>query len=239
MPARKSANKTTIDPRVERTRRGIVWGFTGAFALSLVAGLLYALGVFDRAPALGSDYRVIAGSHVPAPTAPIQVVEFFSYGCVHCNDFDPQVESWRQRLPAGVQFERSPVTFGSLQYTLFARAYFGLLALGQLEKQHARLFAAVHRNGRTFNDTDQLAQFLAGSGADQTTMRRTLDSPRVTERVAAAANLEQRFGVQEIPTLVIAERYRIDVGTVGRAQALRLATQLINDIRAGKSPVAK
>ena len=238
MPVRKSANKT-VDPRVEQTRRSIVWGFTAVVALSFGIGLLYVLGVFDRTPALGSDYSIIAGSQVPAPTAPLQVVEFFSYGCVHCNDFDPQIEAWRQSLPAGVQFERSPVSFGSLQYTLFARAYFGLLALGQLEQQHARLFAAVHRSGRVFSDTTQLAEFLAGSGADQTTIRRTLDSPRISERVAAAASLEQRFGVQAIPTLVIAERYRIDVGTVGRAQALRLATRLIQDIRTGKARAAK
>ena len=40
----------------------------------------------------------------------IEVLEFFSYGCPHCNDFNPLIHAWAL-LPADVVFRKVPITF--------------------------------------------------------------------------------------------------------------------------------
>ena len=48
----------------------------------------------------------------PVPVAPagkIEVIEFFWYGCPHCNAFEPALEAWAKKLPADVAFRRVPV----------------------------------------------------------------------------------------------------------------------------------
>ena len=233
MPAKK-----TTEPRIERTRRIIFRTFVGLLAALVGAGLLYSFGAFDPLVVKGGEYAIVPGTAPPTATAPITVTEFFSYGCVHCNDFDPQVESWRKDLPPGVTFARSPVVFGSAQYAVYARAYFTLLGMGALDQNHSRLFAEIHQRGRQMSDDLAIAQFVDGHGATQETMRRAMTSPRVAARVDAAQLDEQKFGVQEIPALVVGGHYRIDIGNVGRAQALHIATRLIEAIRRGKAPGA-
>ena len=44
-----------------------------------------------------------------APAGKIEVVEFFCYGCPHCNAFEPTLDAWAKKLPADVVFRRVPV----------------------------------------------------------------------------------------------------------------------------------
>ena len=233
LPARNAA-----DPQIDRTRRLIFRTFVSVLALLIGGGLLYSMGAFDSIIAGADEYAIIANTQPPTATSPITVKEFFSYGCPHCSDFDPQVASWHKSLPADVRFERSPVSFGNPQYDLYARTYFSLLGLGALEQNHVRLFTAIHQRGQNFIDRAAIAAFVDGHGASEAVMRRAMGSPRVAARLESAMRDEQNFRVQEIPALVVSGHYRIDVGKVGRAQALHIANRLIEAIRAGKPPGA-
>ena len=53
----------------------------------------------------------------------VEVVEVFSYGCIHCAQFAPVAEKLRKQLPAGVAFKLLPAPF-SAEWLPFARAYY-------------------------------------------------------------------------------------------------------------------
>ena len=59
------------------------------FALALV---LSAPGF--AAVTAGTDYRTIDPPQHPESVGKIEVLEFFSYGCPHCNEFYPMVSAW-------------------------------------------------------------------------------------------------------------------------------------------------
>jgi len=42
----------------------------------------------------------------------VVVTELFSYGCSHCNTFEPYLQSWSQSKADNVEFNRIPVAFG-------------------------------------------------------------------------------------------------------------------------------
>ena len=80
--------------------------------------------------ATGRDYNVIEPAMVTDEPAKIEVLEFFSYGCPHCNDLNPLLVKWAAKQPADVAFRRVPVGFGNPYYQLMARLYYSLEALG-------------------------------------------------------------------------------------------------------------
>ena len=80
-------------------------------------------------PVEGTHYVRLA-QPLPAPGGgKIEVVEFFSYACPHCNAFEPTLEAWIKKLPPDVNFRRAPVPF--LQNAEnFQKLYFALEAMG-------------------------------------------------------------------------------------------------------------
>ena len=82
------------------------------FAFAMVAGL-----VFVAAPP-GAAAQAVEGKQysrinpVPVETGKkIEVIEFFSYGCPHCAEFEPVLMDWVKAQPADVAVRRVPVMF--------------------------------------------------------------------------------------------------------------------------------
>src|SRR5262245_59633626 len=59
----------------------------------------------------GIDYVRVSPPQ-PQSRPGIEVIEFFSYACPHCNEVEPLVSKWRSTLPKDVTFQRVPVSFG-------------------------------------------------------------------------------------------------------------------------------
>ena len=60
-------------------------------------------------PVEGTHFvRLAQPAPVPAG-GKIEVIEFFWYGCPHCNSFEPALEAWVKKLPADVAFRRIPM----------------------------------------------------------------------------------------------------------------------------------
>ena len=80
----------------------------------LVAGFVFTtlyLGTGlsqNTIPEAGSDYEVIDNVALAEPARSLSVEEYFSYGCIHCKNFDPTLEDWLTTLPEDVQFQRTP-----------------------------------------------------------------------------------------------------------------------------------
>ena len=83
----------------------------GALAAAGWSGMAWAqIGGFKD----GSDYRRLARPvPVDAAAGQIEVLEFFSYSCVHCYRFEPVMKDWMKTLPSNVVFKRTPVGFNA------------------------------------------------------------------------------------------------------------------------------
>src|SRR5664279_1591464 len=62
-------------------------------------------------PVEGRDFAKLSPPQPGATPGKIEVLEFFSYACPHCNAFEPQLEAWAKTLPADVALRRVPVPF--------------------------------------------------------------------------------------------------------------------------------
>lgn len=221
-------------PKVRRLRRMIIAGFGALLVLVGAIGIWAVVTGGSLGLAEGEHYQTLP-DHDRERSGPITVTEYFSYGCVHCRNFEPQIESWSRRLPEDVQFERVPVSFSPAWRTL-ARAYYTLEQLDLLERHHQRIFDAIHVSGLNLATPEAVAQLLGGQGADAETIRRTMQSPSVRRQVDAADRRARELAISAVPTLVVDDRYRISSGDLSRRQILEVADRLIareRELRAG------
>ena len=71
----------------------------------------------------------------------VVVTEFFSYGCGHCYNFEPLLESFESRLPEGVVVQRTPVIWNNNPgMKLLAKTYYAVEVLDVFEPVHGAVF---------------------------------------------------------------------------------------------------
>ena len=134
---------------------------------SLIALALVVLSV----PALaavtaGTDYRVIDPPQHPDSAGKIEVIEFFSYGCPHCNEFYPLISAWAAKLPKDVVFKRVATGLGRTAWTNLAKTYYALEATGDLNRLDAQLFHAIHEEHQPLFDEKAISQWVGQHGVD-------------------------------------------------------------------------
>ncbi|HKE94431.1 MAG TPA: thioredoxin domain-containing protein, partial [Povalibacter sp.] len=84
--------------------------------LAIVACALALSAPSQAEPVEGRDYARLVPPQVPDTQGKTEVIEFFSYGCPHCNAFNPMITEWAKQLPANVTFIRVPVSLGRQEW---------------------------------------------------------------------------------------------------------------------------
>jgi len=194
------------------------------------------------APVEGKQY-VRLGQTLPSTPGKIEVIEFFFYRCPHCNAFDPQLEAWVHQLPADVSFRRIPVGQQAV-LKLHQRMYYALEAMGALTPAvHSGIFNAFHRGGVDADDEAAVVALVGRLGVDTAKFKATFNSFGVQTKVSQGTKLAEICGVEGVPALVIAGRWRTSPGQAGSPgqselaqgqQALVVADALIKMARSGK-----
>ena len=207
--------------------------FTVAASVGLIG--LPATGVYAQArkPDAGADYLVL-DKHAPVEAAAgkIEVVEFFWYKCPHCNAFEPALEAWIKRLPSDVALRRVPVGFRD-DFAPLQRLFYALEAMGQLDKLHARVFAAIHVQKKPLDTGPQIADWVAEQGVDKAKFMEQYNSFSVSTKVTKATQLQNLYRVEGVPALGVAGRFYTD-GTLSKNmdRALQTIDFLIGEVRA-------
>ncbi|MBT3610314.1 MAG: thiol:disulfide interchange protein DsbA/DsbL [Gammaproteobacteria bacterium] len=216
--------------KVETTRNAI-FGVIIAIGVALVGlGIYLSSGLAQNAtPTEGEDYALIENADRIRIGDPINVYEFFSYGCVHCRNFDPELEEWLVTTDEDVAFSRKPAAF-SRTWTLLGQGYLALEQADALEGNHAKLFSAVHDFGKTFRSGQEIADYLDSETLPAAEFMRAFNSPKVRRKLSQAETDSRRYNVQSVPTMIVAGKYAVDMGN-GMQRALEVVDYLIGQER--------
>lgn len=170
--------------------------------------LLFASGPIAAQAAAGRDYRTLNPPQpTTSPPGKIEVIEFFSYGCPHCNDFYPLVTAWLAKQPKDVVFKRVPVGFGRPQWVNLARAYYALLDIGELNRLDGALFHAIHEEHLQLFDLESLATWVGKHGGNADRFTNAYTSFGVNNQTVQADQMAEDYQVTGIPTLAVSGRY--------------------------------
>ena len=179
----------------------------------------------------GKDYVKLG---TPAPTSSpgkIEVVEFFWYGCPHCNVFEPQLDAWSKKVPADVAFRRVPVAFTALHET-HARVFYALEAMGQVEAMHRKVFAAIHQQRKRLDKEADIVAFMAENGVDGAKFTEAFKSFGVATKVRQAKSLSEAYKIDGVPSMGIQGRFFTSGSLAGsNERALATTEYLIGVVR--------
>ena len=199
-----------------------------------VAGLALAPWAHAQGGFVEGQHYVRLSQPLSVPAGgKIEVLEFFWYGCPHCNAFEPALQAWVKKLPADVAFRRVHVGFSAIHET-HARIFYALDALGQVETLHRKVFYAIHNDRQRLDKPADIAAFMAKNGVDSAKFLDVFNSFSVQTKARQAKALTEAYKIDGVPAIGVAGRYYTSGTLAGTTDAsLAVAEFLIQKVRKG------
>lgn len=152
------------------------------------------------------DYRVIKPQPVAVAPNRIEVIDFFWYGCPHCNNLQPALERWIGRKPADVVVRRIPAILRD-SWAPHARIYYTLEALGEVERLHQQVYHGYHVEELHMSKPEVMSAWAVRHGIARERWEQAYNSPEVQRKVEEAAKLTRAYAISGTPSLVVNGRY--------------------------------
>lgn len=190
------------------------------------------------APSEGNGYEKM-GTPVPVSLSAgkVEVVEFFSYACPHCAQFEPLLGAWAKKPPTGAEFRRVPVVFVGRNGKNFQAMYYALEELRLLDLLHGKAFEAIHVN-RTLKPEatpEEIATWVGKNGGDAAKFLAAFSSFSTNAKIMRADQMTKTYEVDGVPLLIVQGRYRTSPAIARTEEAaLRVTNYLVEMVRKGK-----
>jgi protein dithiol oxidoreductase (disulfide-forming) len=207
---------------------------------TLVALVFVALSLPLRAAGLieGTDYRTLdPPQHSDSPPGKIEVLEFFSWGCPHCKEFNPLITKWAEKAPKDVVLKRVATGMGRTAWTNLARAYYALESLGVAESLNEPIFHAIHEEHQPLFDEGAITAWVGKHGVDQAKFRTAFDSFGVNTQLNQAEQMVENYKVEGVPGLAVGGKY-IVLGNSYEEMIAHLDA-VVAKVRAERAPAHK
>ena len=175
-------------------------------SIAVILMLVASTAVFAQgAPVAGKEYKEI---NPPQPVTgnQVEVLEFFSYACPHCDAFEPILQNWLSNKPKGVAFRYVPAVFNKRMIPL-AQLYYTLEETDNLGKLHGKVYDAIHRQGKNLFDRDAILEWAATQGVDMKQFEATYDSFSVGTQTQRAMQMTRNYRIPGTPYLVVNGKY--------------------------------
>jgi thiol:disulfide interchange protein DsbA len=184
------------------------------------------------APVEGTHYVRLAQPVPVAVTGKIEVIEFFWYGCPHCNAFEPMLDAWQKKLPADVAFRRVPVAFRDEPYVAHQRIFYALDEMKQVEAMHRKVFYAIHNDRQRMDKPADIAAFMTKNGIDGNKFLEHYNGFSMQAKLAQAAQLAKAYRIDGVPSIGVQGRYFTSPSMAGSPErSLAVADWLIQQSR--------
>ena len=144
----------------------------------------------------------------------VEVTEIFWYGCPHCFEFEPFINTWKETIPAEASFNRMPAVLNR-GWVAHARAYYALETMGELERIHPIFFEAIHTQGRRLRDVESMARFLSQHDVDAEKFKGAYDSMYVETKIKRSEQIVRQYGANSVPQVIINGKYRTSARDAG------------------------
>ena len=168
----------------------------------------------DQTYKAGQHYEILSQKVRTANPKKIEINEVFAYTCSHCYSFESVLHPWVEKLPADVDFQRTPAVWRP-EMELFARAYYAAVVLKVLDQVHEPLFEAIHVDQKRINSEQDIAAIFAAKGVDKDKFLQAFSSFGTTSMVNQAKAKLRSYRVQGTPEIIINGKYRVSTRKAG------------------------
>jgi len=163
----------------------------------------------------------------------VEVAEIFWYGCGHCYDFEAFINRWAENMPANARLVHIPATWNPL-VRLHAQLYYTEEVLeknGKIAEPdvfRAAVFAEYHRRGNRLASLDAIQELFSKHGVSADDFTNTWNSFEVSQKLRVADDLQRRYNITGVPSIVVNGKYRSGAAEAGGyPKLLELVDELI------------
>ena len=153
----------------------------------------------------------------------IELIEFFSYACVHCYRLEPILKDWIPSQKDEIEFVQIPAVMSSY-WSILGKHYYTLKRLEKLDSHHIGIFNAIHSSGRIFDSEEKLFDFVKTTNLEFGAYEEIFRSIEVKSDIQRASQMARRLKISAVPTFVVQGKY---VVKTGRDIGLRRAKQVV------------
>ena len=137
-----------------------------------------------------------------------RVLFFVHFTCPYCRGIHRTLGEWSKGLPAGTRYEVVPAV-GLPAHAPMAVAYYAVLAAapGKLEAYIERLYAMLQDERRPADSVETYVAAAAAVGISREAFIGASQTDEVRRFVMRAQALTAAFGLTEVPSVVVGNRY--------------------------------
>jgi thiol:disulfide interchange protein DsbA len=204
--------------------------------LALIAVLVFAFAADNSQaqtqaqqpiPQLSRDYTRLDPPRPVSSGDKIEVIEFFYYGCPVCYELEPALARWYFNSPGSIALRRVPA-LSSDNWDNFAKLFYTLEAVGQLERLHWPVYDQFHFDGIKLNEEAVMADWASKNGVNKEKFTAAYRSPEIQTKLDEARQLVQRYDIKGVPSIVVDGKYVTSARMTGSTRDLmRVLGQLV------------
>lgn len=176
------------------------WLVRSIAAISLA--LAFAAGAWAQGLVEGTNYARIKNPQPVESGKNIEVIEFFSYGCPHCGELEPALQTWLKSKPADVTLRRVPVMFQP-RWESLAKVFYTLDAMGEEARMSPEVFSAIHGKGLVLSTDKTFFDWAESKGLDRKKVEDLFGSFAINGKVNRAKQQAQVYNIQSVPTIIV------------------------------------
>ena len=143
---------------------------------------------------------------LPPGSGKIEVIEFFYYGCPHCQNIEPGLADWVQSHSAEINFQYVPAVIP--RWWLMGQLFFTLKEMGLIPRLHSAVYQALVTDKRDLTNVKTMLEWLGEQQINAEDFLRHWESSRVKDQMRFAQRVGQEYQLRTTPTLVVGGRYR-------------------------------
>lgn len=168
---------------------------------------LFAMTIQAQELTAGKEYTEIR----PAPSAQKEVLEFFSFYCPHCYDFELGYKiptKIKEGLPEGAVLKQYHVDFLGKQSEDLTRAWALAMAIGVEDQVKTPLFEGAQKNA--FKSMDDIRAVFLANGVTAEQFDNGITSFAVNGLVNKQKQAVEAFNIRGVPSFFVNEQYQIN-----------------------------
>ncbi len=198
------------------------------------AWALAAAALMTAVPAMaavqeGRDYTVLAQPIPQLHNDKVEVLEFFSYTCVHCYRLDPILLKHSKTFAPDTYLRTEHVVWDPSMLGL-ARVAAAVNASGTKYEANPAIFNAMFEQKQDLGNPASFKAWAAQQKSfDSQKLLAAFDSPNNAIDAKRMQDLTQKFGIDATPTLIVGGKYRVQMQDFN--QGMKVVDELVAKVR--------
>jgi len=179
----------------------------------------------------GKDYTILTNPQPTENNDKIEVLEFFWYGCPHCDKLHPHIKTWLKNKPDDVSFRYVPTIFRP-NWVSGAKIFYTIETIQETEILHDKVYDAIHRDKIDLNKEPILFDWVEKQGIEREKFEKAYHSFSVQNQVARSTQMSRQYELTGTPSIVVDGKY-LTSGSMGGSpeNTIKILEKLIEKTR--------